>query len=185
MHELYKSIIEKFDEPVKENPEAYGMLKDYLESRTLISLSGSTENPLSAKVNDVKYIMENDVSGIEYVKLSFTEKSGVFEYKNADGINKINFGLGYNEFSQFPGKKRMGLTASVYEDGTYDCAASAVWIDQNKLHIMVQIIDTYMGTLNIALGFKDDRISVRMRKHAQRILDNYDIKVVGYKESVN
>ena len=42
---------------------------------------------------------------------------------------------------------------------------------------MVQIIDTYMGTLNISLGFKDERISVRMRKHAQRILDNYDIKV--------
>ncbi|MBR2885679.1 MAG: serine hydrolase [Clostridia bacterium] len=185
MHELYKSIIENLGEPLDENPENYERLKDYLESRTLISLSGITKSPLLAKVNGAKFIMEDDVSGIEYVKLTFSGKAGIFEYKNADGINKIKFGLGYNEFSQFPGKKRMGLTASVYEDGTYECAASAVWADENKLHIMVQIIDTYMGTLNIALGFKDNRISVRMRKHAQRILDNYDIKVVGYKESVN
>ena len=185
MHELYKSVIEKLGDPLKESPQDYDELKEYLESRNLISLSGRTESPISSKVNDVKFIMEDDVSGIEYVKLSFTEKAGAFEYKNADGVNKIKFGLGYNEFSQFPGKKRMGLTASVYEDGTYDCAASGVWVDETKLHIMVQIIDTYMGTLNISLGFKDERISVRMRKHAQRILDNYDIKVVGYKESVN
>ena len=181
IHELYKNIIENLSAPLDESPKKHSELCNYLNSRTLISLSGNIESPLVSQVNGIKYFLEDNPSGIEYVMLTFSGKSGTFEYKNSEGINQIKFGLGYNEFSQFPGKKRMGLTASVYEDGTYDCAASAVWSDENKLHIMVQIIDTYMGTLNIALGFKDNRISVRMRKHAQRILDNYNINTVGYR----
>lgn len=180
MHELYKTIIGNLKKPMEKNEEAHSKLRDYTDSRNLICLTGNTESKLIEQINGKKYILEENSAGIEYVMLDLSKNTGVFEYKNADGINKIKFGMGYNEFSKFPGKKRMGLTASVYEEGTYDCAASAVWAEENKLHIMVQIIDTYLGTLNIAVGFKDNRISVRMRKYAQRILDNYDVNAVGH-----
>ena len=87
--------------------------------------------------------------------------------------------MGYNIFSKFPSKKRMSITASVYEDGQYSCATSGIWNEENKLHIMSQIIDTYMGTLNIALAFKDDRVSISMCKHSQRILDEYSGYAIG------
>ena len=180
MHELYKTIIYNLKEPMNKNEEAHKKLCDYTASRSLISLTGNTDSKLIEQISGKKYMLEENAAGIEYVLLDFSKDAGVFEYKNADGINKIKFGMGYNEFSKFPGKKRMGLTASVYEEGTYDCAASAVWADENKLHIMVQIIDTYLGTLNISLGFKDNRVSLRMRKYAQRILDNYDVNAVGH-----
>ena len=61
----------------------------------------------------------------------------------------------------------------------YSCATSGIWNEENKLHIMSQIIDTYMGTLNIALSFKDDRVSISMCKHSQRILDEYSGYAIG------
>lgn len=73
----------------------------------------------------------------------------------------------------------MSLTASVYEDGDYACGASAVWSEEAKLHIRVRVIDTYLGTLSIVLGFKDERVSVRMVKRAQRILDGYSGNAAG------
>lgn len=180
-HELYK-IIEKVGEPLEESPEDYKELCDYLDSRELICLKGETKSPILEKINGKKYILEENVGGIEYMIFTLEENSGVVEYKNADGINKIKFGMGYNIFDKFPGKKRMGLTASEYVDGQYDCGASAIWSDENTLSIMTQIIDTYLGTLVIKACFKDNRVSLTTRRFAQRILYNYEIRTVGYCE---
>ena len=179
MHELYKTIINNFDMPYDFDEQTVKELDDYLSNRKLISLKGKTESSFSTLINGAKYVTEPNPMGIEYIKIGFDDKKGVFEYKNAEGVNKLTFGLGYNEFSKFPGKKRMSKVASVYEDGTYDCAASAVWKDDSKLYIMVQIIDTYMGTLNVSLGFKDNRVSIFMSKHSQRILDEYNGYAIG------
>jgi len=74
---------------------------------------------------------------------------------------------------------RVGLTASVYEPGNYACGASAIWSEEAKLHILVRIVDTYMGTLSIVLGFRDNQISVSMERHAQRILDGLHGSAAG------
>ncbi len=93
--------------------------------------------------------------------------------------------MGHNVFCKFPGNKRIGLTASVYEDGAYDCAVSAQWDEPNKLHILAQIIDTYMGTVSMSLAFKDDRVSIAMHKHAQYILEDYAGFTVGVRAQRN
>jgi len=182
LHELYKTIINNLDSPLSENKEDAKELEDYLSTRKLICLEGETKSPILNKINGVKYVTEPNPMGIEYIKIDINDEKGIMEYKNKDGINKLEFGMGYNVFSKFPGKKRMSIIASVYEDGQYDCATSAIWNEENKLHILSQIIDTYMGSLFIALGFKDDRVSISMHKHSQRILDEYSGYAIGKKE---
>ena len=77
----------------------------------------------------------------------------------------------------------MALTASEYVDGQYDCAASATWCQKDKIHIIVRVIDTYIGELSILVGFKGDKISVSFQKHAQRILKEfYGSTIAGIKE---
>ena len=49
----------------------------------------------------------------------------------------------------------------------------------HKLFISVQIIDNYLGRLNINLGFKEDRIGVHMNKCAEAFLENYQGYVSG------
>ena len=55
----------------------------------------------------------------------------------------------------------------------YKCAASAAWVEENKLRIVVQIIDRYFGNLSITLGFQENKVGVYMQKHAEDFLDEY------------
>jgi len=178
-HELYKTIIECLGEPLPENPVAYGALKSYLATRKMVTLTGGEENTVAEKINGKTYTLRPNRMGLETVKVTIQDGKGELEYRNGDGINRLRFGMGYNEFGQFPGKMRVGLTASVYEPGNYACGASAIWSEEAKLHILVRIVDTYMGTLSIVLGFRDNQISVSMERHAQRILDGLHGSAAG------
>ena len=179
LHALYNTVIADIGDPLPADDAAAAQLAGYLSSRELVHLKDTVHSPLADTVNGVKYLTEPNAMGIEYITLHLNGDSGVLEYKNADGVNELAFGMGHNVFGKFPGQKRIGLTASVYEDGAYDCAASAQWSAPDTLHILAQIIDTYMGTLSISLAFKDDRMSIAMHKHAQYILDNYAGYAVG------
>ena len=64
--------------------------------------------------------------------------------------------------------------------GNYACGVSAVWCEEEKLHIMVRVIDIYLGTLSIVLGFKDNHVTLSMTMHAQRMLDGMSGHTVGY-----
>lgn len=182
LHELYKNIIEKIGQPLPENPEEYDSLSNILKNQKLISLTDSLQNNISSKIAGKKYILEENEMGIKSLKLEFKNDSGILEFEKNNKIRKIEFGIGYNKFSEFPEDERIGLTASVYEDGKYACAASAKWCEQNKLHILVRVIDTYLGTLSIVLGFKDNGVTLTMKKFAQRILDDYEGTVSGYSD---
>lgn len=179
-HELYKTIIEHLGEPLVKQEEACKELSAYLNSRKMITLTGGVESHAQVRINGKVYQLEENPMGIDALKVTIDGQKGTFEYTNADGNHVIRFGMGYNEFGRFPGKKRMSIVASVYEEGDYACGASAVWCEEEKLHIMVRITDTYLGTLSIVLGFRDERVSVAMTRRAQRILDGYEGNAIGH-----
>ncbi|MBE6777145.1 MAG: serine hydrolase [Ruminococcaceae bacterium] len=179
MHELYNDIIPNLDKPLEENVKAYDALETFLAGQKLLTLTGSVSKNIAQEISGNKYVLEENVMGIKTVSVTLDGDKGIFKYENSQGENCIEFGIGYNKFGKFPGNKRMGLTASVYEEGTYDCCASAVWCEEAKLHILVRVIDTYLGTWSIVLGFKGDEITVTMNKYAQRILDDLEGTTAG------
>ncbi len=179
-HELYKTIVENLGAPLPEKEQEYAELKENMATRKMISLTGGVKSSVEANISGIVYKLEANPMGIETIKVVIDSQKGYLEYTNAEGLNIIRFGMGYNELGRFPGKKRMSNVASVYEEGNYACGASAVWCEEAKLHIMVRITDTYLGTLSIVLGYKDDRVNVSMTKRAQRILDEYDGYAVGH-----
>lgn len=181
MHELYKEIIDCLNSPLAEDEATYHLLKQELKNQKMMHLENSLKTNVAEKISGNKYILEDNPMGIKELSATLTQESGILEYRNCDGINKIEFGIGYNKFGEFPENKRIGLTAGTYEKGNYKCAASAAWCEEAKLHIMVRITDTYLGTLSIILGFKENNITVSMKKFSQRILDNYEGTGVGIK----
>ena len=182
MHELYQYIIPTLGEPLSENADSLSALKEHVESAKLVSLEGGVKTNFDKIISGRKYILEDNANGIRYVKFTFKSDSGVMEFEDENGINRLPFGIGYNEFADFPGKKRISNVASQYVDGAYKCATSAIWCEEKKLHIMSQVIDDHLGNVHIVAGFKDDRVSISMVKHAQRILDNYNGNLVGKSE---
>jgi len=178
-HELYKSIIDNIGEPLPEDSESLKQLREYEASRTMICPKGEVTSTWAERINGRTYKVNENPMGITSVKFELDGDTGVFEYENADGINRLKFGMAHYEYGKFPGKRRMSITASVYEDGQYDCGASAVWCEDSKLQLTARIIDTYLGTMTATFGFKDDRVMITMHRNAQRILDEYEGVAIG------
>ena len=101
---------------------------------------------------------------------------GVFTYHNAQGEKKLTFGMGKNVFGLFPQFGYSDQRGNVHEmtDFRYRCAASAGWIEPNKLRLHVHIIDRYFGQLAITFGFRGDAAGVRMVNSAEDFLEEYE-----------
>lgn len=57
----------------------------------------------------------------------------------------------------------------------YKCAASASWVEEQKLYIKVQITDKYFGRLNITAAFTDkDRAGLYFTHVAEDFLWEYE-----------
>ena len=173
-HCLYKMIVEQLGDPLPEDPEAYQELQEYLSTRKLYHYPGETESPFAEKLNGVTYALDENKMGIKTVRFDFDGDKGTLTYEYAQGVKTLAFGLGHNEFQKFPQEGYADLVAAIPVPGhMYDCAVSAAWVDETRLHIKVQIIDKYFGILDMIFGFKDDVLTVTMEKTAQAFLEEY------------
>ena len=89
-----------------------------------------------------------------------------------------------NAFFKFP---QLGYSSEVggidSTDGyLYDAAASAIWDDDRRLFLNVQLIDKYFGNFYAVFAFKNDRVSIAMAKHAEAFLDEYCGVAVAIRE---
>lgn len=163
------------DEPLEENAADLKALNEYTAGLKLAVAIGEKTNPIKEKINGVTYAMGENPMGISKIKLTFDKDGGVFAYTNEQGDKEIEFGMCENRFGIFPQDGYSDMYGSMAAPGNkYKCAASAAWVDANKLFIKVQVIDKYFGNLNITLGFKDDEIGVRMGKTAEDFMREYD-----------
>ena len=157
-----------------ENKIAQDALEEYTKDLKLFAAKGKTHTACEEMINGVTYTMKDNPMGITKMCFTFEDEKGYMTYTNAQGEKKIQFGMGYNEFGLFPQEGYSAEVGSVYAPGNYyKCAASAAWIEENKLRIVVQIIDIYFGNLSITLGFQDNKVGVYMQKHAEDFLDEY------------
>ncbi len=161
------------DTSLTENPAAQAALK---APRKLISAVGDTYVPFQDKINGVEFEMKENRMGITKFSLHFDgEGHGRFDYTNAQGDKSIPFGMCENVFDKFPQEGYSDDVGSVRtKDFYYRCAASAAWVEPQKLFLKVQIIDRYFGRLDVTLGFlNEDRVGVWMTKHAEDFLNEY------------
>ena len=106
-----------------------------------------------------------------------------FRYTNAQGDKELEFGMCENAFGIFPQTGYSKDVGGRYCPGhTYKCAASASWVEPQKLFIKVQVIDTYFGRLNIMLGFRDESlVGIRMSKVAEDFMGEYRGYMTGHR----
>ena len=89
--------------------------------------------------------------------------------------------MGRNVFGKFPQQGYSGDHAGLPDTAgnLYDCAASAVWRQDNVLKLKVQIIDRYLGSLFVIFAFRDDLAAVTMEKYAEAFLGEYQGTLVA------
>lgn len=162
-----------YGEPLKKQPSD-SLFINNPENFKLIAAVGNKHSEFEKEINGAAYALNENPMGITKIKFTFTENGGTFEYTNAQGDKKIPFGLLENAFVKFPQEGYSDEVGSVEtKDFYYDCAASAAWVEPQKLLLKVQIIDRYFGNFTATFGFKDDECGIYMEKYAEAFLNEY------------
>lgn len=134
-------------DPLTKNPHAALELEKYCQNLRLLAQSGKSHSNREAALHGKRFTVENvNPMGIKEFALFFEETGGCLEYINAQGKKRLAWGWQKNIFQKFPQtgySKEVGSRRCVGHQ--YDCAVSAAWSETEKLVILVQIIDEYIG----------------------------------------
>lgn len=182
-HEVFNTIIPSLGEAIAEDDKAQNELMDYCKNLKLYALSDGKKTNCSEEINGIRYVLDKNPMEIEYIRFDINETKGTLTYKNKQGEKSIAFGMEYNEFGKFPEEGYSDDVATVYCPGNYyNCACSAIWSEERKLKIKVQIIDKYFGNGCWVFSFKDDRVMVSMTKTAEAFMNEYTGIAIGRKD---
>lgn len=138
---------------------------------------GAAHSDFAAAIRGRTFACDENPMGIQWFRLEFDGGEGCFVFENAQGEKRLPFGMGRNVFGKFPQLGYSDDRGNVHEINgfMYDCAASAGWIEPQKLQLRVQIVDRYFGSLVATFGFRDENtVGVRMVKHAEDFLSEYE-----------
>lgn len=172
---FFREIVDNaLAEPISVGSD-FNKLSKYISERNILSLNGADTSPLKSKINNrIFKVTENNPMGIKEFSVNLFENYGEFNYTNAQGAKTIKFGINENIpqlFPQYGYSKDIGGVGS--EKHMYKCVASGAWVEPDKLGILVQIIDEYIGILDITIGFNEEYAVIDMKKSAEFFLEEY------------
>lgn len=170
------------DTPLPENEDAQKELEELGKTLTLRAVCGQEDSPWREKINGKTYICDENQAGITRFSFVFKDTtSGEFRYTNAQGDKVLPFGVNYNVFGKFPqlGYSNDYGVLSTTDGFMYDDAVSLAWYDDNKIMILVQIIDRYLGNMSMMFSFKGNKVAGLITKTAEDFLDEYPTAIVA------
>ena len=169
-------ILDEAGAPLPSDPAAEASLASFGASLRLAVADGAVASPTAAEINGRIFTCAENPAGMKWFSFRFDGAQGVFAYENAQGKKELPFGLGENHFGKFP---QYGYSDGVggcktEGDFLYDCATSAGWVEERKLLLRAQVIDRYFGNLTLIAYFgKDGSATLRLEKHAEAFMDEY------------
>lgn len=180
---LFDDIISNLkDFPLEESNEDNEKLKSLTSSLTLYSLKGKEDSPLREKINKKVYTFEKNPLGLEDAYFDFSNaKEGKLVYTRCGNKLELEFYVNENRFGLFPElsySKEVGGVRTT--DGhKYKDAVSLAWLQDNKILILIQIIDDYFGNASMVFAFKDEHLVIQSSKTAEDFLYGYDGIAIG------
>lgn len=172
------------DTPLDEDKEAEESLKAYTDTLKLYAVSSDIGRDFERKIDGKEFLLEPNPIGITRLSFKLTDGKCELNYTNAQGDKTLYFRINENEFGIFPEEGYSDKIGSQFAPGRYyKCAASAAWIEPQKLFIRVQAIDDYLGILNMNFGFKDENtVGIYMNKTAEDFFGTYQGYATGKAE---
>jgi len=178
---FYDEIFYKVkDSPLPEDAKSHTALKGKILDLKILPQRGNLASPYAERISNRWYTLNENPMGITRMRLTFNGDEGIWEYENASGHHTLNFGLGKKVPGDFPQRNYFDERIGTASGRRYKCLASAAWVEDHKLNMLVYITDIYLGTLKITFAFKGDEISIFMTKVAEWFLDEYEGFAGGY-----
>ena len=163
------------DVELPEDKAAEEELRRYTDTLKLYAAKSTHSRDFEKRINGKIFTLNENPMGIKRITFGFTDGVCSMHYTNAQGDKTLYFGIDKNAFGLFPEEGYSKEVGSQFAEGHYyKCAASGAWIEPQKLFIRVQVIDEYLGILNMTFGFKDeDTVGIYMCKTAEDFFGTY------------
>lgn len=161
---LFFEILDKIDPPAAE-PEDLSL--------TFEPIGRRKHGPLQEQINGVLYRMDENPMGISHLKLSLGEEAGFLWLRTPRGEKVLHFGLGSWQESAFPETHYSGAVFTQPSNREFRCTGCGSWMSDSQFAIRMYVIDEYLGNLTVTLGFREDKLGLRMYKNAENFLEEY------------
>lgn len=169
---LWREIIETLDTDASD-ADAHESLLARCEALTLPTVAGAATSPIAAQVCGKTYRMEPNPMGITQLALTLDGNKGTLSYENARGEKMLRFGLCQNLVTTFPETHFHGDRLGEPSGREFRTVNSGAWVSHTTFSLRCNIIDDYVGNLNVTLAFKGDALTLSMHKNAQFFLKDY------------
>ena len=136
--------------------------------------AGKLSVPMAERINGVTYRMDGNPMGITSVRLSLGEEASTLSLQTPRGEKVLHFGMGKYLESTFPETHYSGAVFTKPANREFRCTGCGSWVSEHQFAIRMYIIDDYLGNLSVTLGFREDRIGLRMYRNAENFLDEYE-----------
>ena len=169
--QIYDALFEEVLPYIQEtalpvNTGSYTEYTEYLSALSMQPLGGSMNVPVTfAPYNGRFFDVVDHALGYEQISLCIKNSdsnlaTGTLSFTIHDQDYQLKFGLGYLETGLFP----------IYQ---FHYAASASWLPDYTLHILVHLIDSSVGNVHFQLSFGQDELTVFMRKQEETLLHEF------------
>lgn len=159
-----------------ENNAAYEKLEKSTADLKLSAAVGEKNSAFAEKINGRVFVADKNNIGIESFRFNFGDEESEFCYRKNGKDMTVKFKMNENVFDIFPEDGYSDEMGGIrVPEKRYKCAASASWVEEQKLYIKVQITDTYFGRLNISAAFPDeDRAGLYFTHVAEDFMWEYE-----------
>lgn len=160
-HQILPYLKGRSQGTISVEPLIVDKLKDKIAHLKVQVETGAMQSNTASSIHSRKYCLSQNPMGITECRVKFLDGSGVLNYRNENGDHEIAFGLGRMIQQKFP---EINLT----------CISSAAWVEENKLHLRSYIIEELPGSVNMTITFKQNTITLVMKKIAENQLEQYE-----------
>ena len=165
------------DKPLAENHDVHRTLQERTGNLSLPLHEGAAETSVSRAISGKKYILDENESGMKWLRFHADSEKYRLEYENGSGTHELIFGTGHYESFNFP-EKYSGKRMRQY-DTHYECIGTGAWINERSFLGTVYAIDDYFGSIKFQLTFTDDEVSGYMLKAAEWFFEEYQGSISG------
>lgn len=167
---LYEEVLPYIAEaPLAINSEQADIFRTHMEGLSLMPLASHMQIPSAFAVRDIVYHAKPNPTGFETLSLSFTQKERT---DNAKCVGSLTFTINGKKHAFAFGIDHLVTGRFPIYDLNY--AASGVWLNANTLYIKVHIIDSYVGNLHFQLAFRENDVTVFMKKQEESLFGEFN-----------
>ena len=179
VYQLFDNIVDFLESaPLCESKEDTAELKKLTDSLELFSIEGASDSPWREKINGVTYECHegNNLHLSEFTFHFENAEKGVLKYTANGRAMEIPFQVNKNVFGLFPelGYSRERGAVRTTDGHMYKDAVSFAWCQENKIMLLVQIIDEYFGNASLTFAFNGDEATAMFARTAEDFLWDYD-----------